>query len=1394
MALRDLEDFLRERAAQFDPTLDTGPGSPFDTQVIQPVLRRQGTDPFTVDLITFLDARLKQAFPELATRSGDGVVDLLMKPAALLMDPLVRETTRVKRNLSFKDPDSLTLEEAESLGANLFAERATGQYATGPARIFFSQPQNASVTAANYATSRGGLRFFPTSVQAIRVEEMALNQASDGSYYFDVNLRAEEPGEQYNIGINELVSIANVPAVVRVTNLRRFRYGEPEDSAPEFVEKAKTQLTEQSLVTLRGVAAKLTKSFPELRRLNVVGYADPEMQRDVITGGGLGEVLEAGIGGMAVDDGENQAGTRRFAIDDAIDVGVSFSSLISSSTSPATSFVLTLVEGFYSTADAPIRDLNVLRVIDEHTIELEDQDLLIGATDLRWAIRKKELTLSGIPGGILFPTSAAGTLEIVDGEVHIGGATDIHVSGTEFQEASLVLDNVTDDEVELAGTEAQLLTGLTNGVVTFDGVELDDFVLGTDYSVNDDTYLLFARAQRRNLALQLVTGEAGHNPDNLGVYRVVRVLQQSGQPAKLQLEPTPPFLDDGFNYRWRLFDQINVELTDPKETRVTGYDLEAVQNSSLVQATSGTNFTDLGVSEGDILRILSDLNNGDYSVESVVGNTQIQLDRILTNTAGSLHYTIFRRNDAGAIELPLIRVSQIELLDSSQQPLGSYVPYAKPIDIQSRAFQNPGRGLKHSLVDCQLGIISQQAVGGNFSGLNLTSVTVRVHFPDGTYADQLASFTADTLAHAIAQLNGAIDAATSSTLNAVFAFDSEHFAIRPVKAGVEIYGGTGLNPLFGTTEPRTSYDIRSASVLTGGGWDALSPAVDYSSGLDVAQVISGNQIGYYSAPYSGPLSSTGGQYTGGGATPTDALIIRDMTVPSGRSTRQFAPEQNVRLQLGSRSLGSARCYFLEPTTIEFDEDTLFSVETDAGEIRFLPDPTLNYQIIPPLPSDNKSNDGETKEDAPDQYTFKSASQDFLLSGVSVDDLLVIDYVPLRGNIDHTGPVVTGLSAQPSHATPSERPAKYLTFSIDNGPDITVTFIKDDVSLNEGEVTVQGVLDQINAKAGRDIAQYTNDKLEFEADALIIIRATGTANPVLLGSRDGVVVAQDFSTFDRDNQSPHAGSYKITVVNSTELTFTPAVGSASPFSSTAWIERQGYRIYRTGVQRVSTTQMAAQEAEAGLFYADVELVSEGAGDLWNIPADIQLLAEGYYSDGYYLETADENMAFSMLEEPRLILSKSILEDGVDDDPNNATQIAGQNIQLSYERSQLVQDCQSFVRAQTERTTAESILVRHLIPNFVRFDMDYAGGSSESIVIPLLERYIRDLKPVFPLESSRLQDIVNRAGATSLTNPVVLLAIIHNVDRSIWANRSEDFVTAGRLSAYFPDVLNVVRSTG
>lgn len=1353
MAIRDIEAFMRERAQAYDGNMDVSPGSPFDVQVIQPLLGRLGTDPFTVDLTTFIADRMAQAFPDIANQDDDAITDLLNKPVTLLWDPIVREIGRVRKNLSFADPTQMTTDEADALGANFFNTRKRGQFSKGPGRILFQNPQNVSISPANFFTSKGGLHFFPTETQSIRLEEMLLNVTTDGLYYFDVNLIAEGAGSSYNIEPDSLISVANIPSATRVTNIRRFTLGEQEEGAQEYISRAQQELSERSLVTLRGIAAKLVGSFPEVNRLNVVGTNDVEMQRDVLRGGGLGVARAFGTTGLVMPDGEGEATSRRLYA-----AGAGFLTLFGY-TGEVTGWTLTAFDAFGT--EAVMRELTVLRVLDDETLEVAEQVLVVGASSIRWTLRKRELTLSGIPGGLLYPNSPDGTLLLPDDEVHVGGMFDTYVRGSALSEETFVIDTLTDDEPLLNGVGSVFTT-----VGAIDGFALPE--LGTSpFSAALEAQL--DEAVRFGYTLQVQEGP------NAGNYRVVAHGLTGISELFLTVDPEPPN-PDPTPYRWRLFDVINVDLLNPRETRVTGTDLNAQQNSDVMSAPAGTDFVTLGVSEGDVLEVLSGALKGTYTVlETPTVPTEVRVDKVLEHTISNLSYRIYRANTGGSLSPPFVRVTKVELLDSSRQPLGTEIPYARPVDVQTRAFQNPSRGVKHDLRDARLGLVTKAAAPtfGYTVGQTLT-----VYIEGLTPAERtlVLAETNPTVDDALADLNAQF-LSVFGLPEVVVKVGTDRLGIRPVGARgyVAVTGGTALAALFGPAELYTSGDVRSDGVTTS--WGLLSPPIDFALSLDVLQVLDGSSVGFYESPFTAAYVNTA--KFPNASVPSTALLVG--ALPKDSLTdyiplATFAPEQRRRVQVGARSLGSVRVYFLAPTSFEVDSDATFTLETDTGELRFIPDPNLDHQRIPPLPSNDIPQDGLTTVNT---YSWYSPSQDFILAGIQAGDKLVVENIPMEGTAVIPDPV-------PNLA------GKSLVFSLDGGENRSVVFISDNVSFPPtNSVSRAGVIEQLNAAFGEDIAALSGTNLQLVTTKKLVIRRTGSANLDLLGTLAGTSPPYDFTLEDVSNESPFSGTYTIETVD-----------DAQHLTVTEWFQRkwpeypptvvnQSFKVLRTGVQRVSATEMADNVGEAGLYYFDVELLSEGTGDQYNIESGLQLLPTGYRSDGYYLTTEDENLTFSAFEQPKMVISRTVLERGVDDSPLNATQLTGGNIQVTYERSQLVSDIQNYVAAETERVVCSNPLSRHLIPMFTRLDLVYQGGSGESVVLEDVTEYINDLAPVDTMDASDIQKLLSDRGADYVQNPLDLIGVVYNIDRSVWVSRSQDQLTAGRLTAFLPERISVKR---
>lgn len=1340
MAAADLEVFIRERAAAWDETIDVSEGSPFDTQVIQPVLRRLGADPFTLDLPAFIETRLRQEFPDLAIGRGDATTDILKNGATLLFDPVVREIQRVKASMSMRDPSTLTLDEAAALGANVFNSPRAGDFSKGQVRLYFSSPQKITVSPSNFVTSRSGLHFFPSRIQSIRLEEMLLN-AEGSLFYFDVSLVAEKAGTAYDIGPDELVVIANLPAVVRLINKRRFRGGAPAETPEEFVDRAQQEMSERSLVTTRGIAATLSNAFTEVSRLAIVGHNDPEMQRDVLRGGSLGEVRAFGLAAAPAVDGENQIYTRRVTLDvDLVAFPNGLFDLVGP-VGPVRGWALCVVSSAAFDGVPPAaRDLAVARVVSSTQLDLEEQVLKQSlALSWPWTLRKREVTLAEIPGGILFPDGPNGTVSVPEGEVHVGGMTDVLTRGSSFESASLILSAIVDEKPILAGYALDVVNG--SGVV-----ELKDFTLGTNYVEGDETHAALLRAFTRGWSIQILEGPAA------GSYRVVTSTQALGSSPQLTLDPTPPYAaDPAFqDLRWELIDTLELDLVEPKDIKISGTDLQTVQASDEVETLGAVSFDEAGAAEGDILRIANGPDAGDYTVQEVTGPflTRLRLDRPTKFSSMGLRYQVFTKNPGGGVVRPLVRVTSVDLLDSTGQPTGSKIPYGRVVDVRSSAFANVGQGTRFEARDGVLGICGPGLPSG--AAVNGQSLTIRFGNGATTVNVVFSGVNPIPLATVVAQINAAVG------LPMAVIVGGNRLGLIP-QGFTEAFGAASTSLLGGSPgQYHHSRQLQSNTlgVQYFGGWVEVDPDLTQ----DVLHVTSGKQAGFYNKPRAAVNSS-----------PPQPVASTGLTVD-----HDFAPEIGVSFRFGSRSIGTARCFFLEPVGVEFtsDEAVFTAVGADGIELRFFPDPLNSFQKIPALPSGIRPKDGDNLT-TPSGDTLTSLSIDFVAKNVLVGDVLVLDYIPVTGTINLPDPV-------------PNLQFKTLNISIDGQNPKTITFLTDSISIPAGAVTREGVATQINQAVGQTVAKVVqvggDYLLEFEAAVSIGILGTGTANASVLGA--GFVGA------DRTNVSPNAGRYTITSVALHSVTIDATV---APFGFASNLVRQQFSIFRPAAQRLGPTQMQENATSAGLYYMDVQLVSEGPGDLWNIPSQTVMSAEGYLAEGYYLSTGSETTSFSPVEDLRMHVPRAFLELGVNDDPENATQLAGQNLQVSYDFSSLVSSVNSFITSENDRVVCSSPLGRHLIPIFVRFDLEYSGGSKENVVLPALESWVQNVQPNEPLESSDIQYVVQSKGANSILNPIELVGIVYRFDRSIVIDRSRDRLATTRLAAFIPDRLNVVRKT-
>jgi hypothetical protein len=283
-----------ELADEASLDLDMTEGSAFRTEFVDPLLNRAGGSPLDVDLETFLVERLETEIDNVDVSTYSAMRDLVIRAFIAMAEPLQREIEGIKLTQSLENYASMTRDELNALLANYFTALQEGFLARGVVRMYFSAPQSITVTPVTQFSTGAGLNFFPATVQQITNTQMSFQQEGD-LYYFDVLVQAENAGEDYNIDVNQINSVVGIAGALRVTNPGRFTAGLAEETKAEGVARTQDSITIRNLITHRGVAFVIPENFPAIEILQVIGYGDEEMLRDVVSGSPLGPTDISGI-------------------------------------------------------------------------------------------------------------------------------------------------------------------------------------------------------------------------------------------------------------------------------------------------------------------------------------------------------------------------------------------------------------------------------------------------------------------------------------------------------------------------------------------------------------------------------------------------------------------------------------------------------------------------------------------------------------------------------------------------------------------------------------------------------------------------------------------------------------------------------------------------------------------------------------------------------------------------------------------------------------------------------------------------------------------------------------------------------------------------------------------
>ncbi len=254
---------------------------------------------FLTDTVEEGDFTDGTALHDLAVNALAAVVAFLRKDAALIRQ--MQSLVTVQQAVDVSDTDALK-DAVTGILSNFFIAPKSGRKARGYAIGHSSRQVDIFVPVTTKFTYSQGLVFVVDNADTLLIPAAQLVPIVDADqsvldYEFRIPLVAAQTGDAFNVEPGLFASFDRFsPYVTRVAVTTKFSGGKGPETVAEILERAPTAVSVRNLVNDRSIEATLEDNFDGIESVLVVGYGEPEMQRDIVPA--VAPHLKFHVGGM----------------------------------------------------------------------------------------------------------------------------------------------------------------------------------------------------------------------------------------------------------------------------------------------------------------------------------------------------------------------------------------------------------------------------------------------------------------------------------------------------------------------------------------------------------------------------------------------------------------------------------------------------------------------------------------------------------------------------------------------------------------------------------------------------------------------------------------------------------------------------------------------------------------------------------------------------------------------------------------------------------------------------------------------------------------------------------------------------------------------------------------
>jgi hypothetical protein len=474
----------------------------------------------------------------------------------------------------------------------------------------------------------------------------------------------------------------------------------------------------------------------------------------------------------------------------------------------------------------------------------------------------------------------------------------------------------------------------------------------------------------------------------------------------------------------------------------------------------------------------------------------------------------------------------------------------------------------------------------------------------------------------------------------------------------------------------------------------------------------------------------------------------------------------IDAEIGKPSLGDIQVFFMSPTYVEVTTNTVF--KTTDGQTSFRPSPAEVGDVYES--PDNLANVTITSTGA-DTATITSTSVDFSRLNFRIGDTVeILKEAIVSGNItDATAGDMTILIGS--------------TFVVDvDGLQQTVVFT------GSGTLTLSDIVSQINTSLGqllivKKVASTGYSNLKIYSKKSVTIKDSSASVLGLLG----LTVNTNNSYGTSSKVSVATVSYDSTT-NTSSLTVTEAAGGSNIQSGAFEVF---IKVTRSGSQIVYPANMTKDDS--GLYFFTMTASSRAPLISTRLAENTQLVIENYESYGYEFAPVNESYTYSKAEKTQIKTTPYILPDYATDHDTGFV-LSSSNVDVSYDRSQLVEDSQSFVLSDFDRVMCNNPLCRHFFPAYIHVTVRTTGSSRTSQQQQQeISRYVSSRFPNKSIDPFSIEQVLGRIGVDSIEHPITMFLITHGPDRKVSISRSAGTIVLDERYHIMEDMTGIVVQT-